>query len=340
MHNAPSRTTRIGVFYDGNYLMHVSRYYNYVHDRKARISISGLHHFIRQRIADSDGTPYELCPIVDAHYFRGRLGAYETAQREKQLLYERVFDDILTNEGVTTHYLPIRIFGTSRSESNTEVWLSLEAYELTLHKRFDVVVLIASDGDYTPLVRKLNTLGTRVMLVHWEFSYVDDLGRERVSQTSRDLVSESAYPIAMHTLIDESAEGEDTTIDALFVPKKEDRPYVPGRRYENDVEVTYNPTNGSYSSSSESGYNATGSVPGHTYNASLPVSESAIRKTGTVKALKDGYGFISSYPRDAFFYHTALTNLDFTQLQVGDNVEYSEETMNDGRVVAKEIAVV
>lgn len=330
-----SRTTRIGVFYDGNYLMHVSRYYNYVHDRKARISISGLHNFIRQRVSMSDGLAVELCPIVDAHYFRGRLGAYETAQREKQLLYERVFDDILTNEGVTTHYLPIRIFGTSRSESNTEVWLSLEAYELTLHKRFDVVVLIASDGDYTPLVRKLNTLGTRVMLVHWEFSYVDDLGRERVSQTSRDLVAESAYPIALHTLIDEVVEGEDSSIDGLFVQKKEDRPYVPGRRYENDVEVNYNNTYGTDS------YNGTSAIAGTSvYNASAPVSENAIRKTGTVKALKDGYGFISSYPRDAFFYHTAVVNLEFSQLQVGDNVEYSEETMNDGRVVAKEITVV
>ncbi len=333
--SSSSRTTRIGVFYDGNYLMHVSRFYNYVHDRKARISISGLHNFIRERVAASDNLPIELCPIVDAHYFRGRLGAYETAQREKQLLYERVFDDILTNEGVTTHYLPIRIFGTSRSESNTEVWLSLEAYELTLHKRFDVVVLIASDGDYTPLVRKLNTLGTRVMLVHWEFSYVDDLGRERVSQTSRDLVAESAYPIALHSLIDEAAEGEDATIDALFVPKKEDRPYVAGRRYENDVEVSYG---NSYSTDSYTSANSVAS--GHVYNATSPVSENAVRKTGTVKALKDGYGFISSYPRDAFFYHTAVTNLEFSQLQVGDAVEYSEETMNDGRVVAKEITVV
>ncbi len=322
MHHSTSRTARIGVFYDGNYLMHVSRYYNYVHDRKSRISISGLHSFIRQRVAEADGLTPELCPIVDAHYFRGRLGAYETAQREKQLLYERVFDDILTNEGVTTHYLPIRIYGTSRSESNTEVWLALEAYELTLHKEFDVVVLIASDGDYAPLVRKLNTLGTRVMLLHWEFSYVDDLGRERVSQTSRDLVAESAYPVALHALIDASTEGTDPIIDALFVPKKEDRTYIPGRRFEGDVE-----------------YNGSGSYSTSGSPAAQEEPVTTVRKTGTVKALKDGYGFINSYPRDAFFYHTALTNLEFAELQVGDSVEYNEETMSDGRVVAKEIAV-
>ena len=331
--NTRGRTTRIGVFYDGNYLMHVSRYYNYVHERKARISISGLHNFIRRQVANADELPMELCPIVDAHYFRGRLGAYETAQREKQLLYERVFDDILTNEGVTTHYLPIRIFGTSRSESNTEVWLALEAYELTLYKRFDVVVLLASDGDYAPLVRKLNALGTRVMLVHWEFSYVDDLGRERVSQTSRDLVAESAYPIALHNLIDDAPEGTDTFIDGLFVPRKEDRPYA-GRRYDAETEETQS-VEGAYSSDSDYAYNSL-----QTNGTPLGTETEGGRKTGTIKALKEGYGFINSYPRDAFFYHTAVSNMDFAELQIGDNVEYVEETLNDGRIVAKDIIVV
>jgi uncharacterized LabA/DUF88 family protein/cold shock CspA family protein len=333
--NTRGRTTRIGVFYDGNYLMHVSRYYNYVHERKARISISGLHNFIRRQVADADAMPMELCPIVDAHYFRGRLGAYETAQREKQLLYERVFDDILTNEGVTTHYLPIRIFGTSRSESNTEVWLALEAYELTMHKRFDVVVLLASDGDYAPLVRKLNALGTRVMLIHWEFSYVDDLGRERISQTSRDLVAESAYPIALHNLIDASPEGTDTYIDGLFVPRKEDRPYG-GRRYDAETEGDVAQiVEGAYSSDSDYAYNSAQAT-----GAAIGTETEGGRKTGTIKALKEGYGFINSYPRDAFFYHTAISNMEFAELQIGDNVEYVEETLNDGRIVAKDILVV
>ena len=39
--------TRIGVFYDGNYFLHVSNYYNYSHERKNRLSIAGLHHFIK-----------------------------------------------------------------------------------------------------------------------------------------------------------------------------------------------------------------------------------------------------------------------------------------------------
>ncbi len=41
---------RVGVFYDGNYFLHVSNYYNYEHIRKRRLSISGLHEFIRHQV--------------------------------------------------------------------------------------------------------------------------------------------------------------------------------------------------------------------------------------------------------------------------------------------------
>ena len=43
--------TKIGIFYDGNFFLHVSNYYQYYHARKSRISISGLHDFIRHRVA-------------------------------------------------------------------------------------------------------------------------------------------------------------------------------------------------------------------------------------------------------------------------------------------------
>ena len=49
-----SRLTRIGVFYDGNYFYHVSNYYFYSHPRQARISISGLHEFIREKVCEMD----------------------------------------------------------------------------------------------------------------------------------------------------------------------------------------------------------------------------------------------------------------------------------------------
>ena len=164
--------TRIGVFYDGNYFYHVSNFYCYGHARKSRLSIPGIHEFIKRFVSCQENISPAFCQIVDCHYFRGRLPAMEANERQI-LLNERIFDDILMREGIVTHYLPI----TKSGEKGVDVSLALEALELTLFKKFNIVVLIASDGDYIPLVRKLNSLGTRVMVLGWDFEYTDENGK-------------------------------------------------------------------------------------------------------------------------------------------------------------------
>jgi cold shock CspA family protein len=213
------KLTRIGVFYDGNYFLHVSNYYNYFHERQSRISIGGLHKFIRHQIALEEDTDARLCQIVDAHYFRGRLNARDASQKGDQLYFDRVFDDILMSEGVTTHYLPIRNHYGSRFDREIDVWLALEAFEMASYKHFDILVLIASDGDYVPLIRKLNTLGTRVMVVSWDFEYFDDEGRKFSTRTSQDLLQEVTYPIALHEVIEEHIGDDEGIINDLFVPR-------------------------------------------------------------------------------------------------------------------------
>jgi hypothetical protein len=82
-----------------------------------------------------------------------------------------------------THYLPLGPEG----EKGVDVWLALEAYELAIYKRFDVSVLVVCDGAFLPLVRKLNTLGTRVMLLGWDFRWTDrDPGRGRRGRLPMD----------------------------------------------------------------------------------------------------------------------------------------------------------
>jgi len=211
------KTRKIGVFYDGNYFLHVSNYYNYVHAKKRRLSISGLHNFIRRWVAQVDEIDERLCLVVDAHYFRSRLNAQEASQRGSQLYYERVFDDILMSEGVTTHYLPVRSKFGKKEDRGVEIWLAMEALELTLHKMFDVVVLIASDGDYVPLVRKLNALGTRVIVLSWNFEFMDDSGQKMVTKSSQDLLSEASYPIAMNEIIDNEGNMKESMTNDLFV---------------------------------------------------------------------------------------------------------------------------
>ena len=208
--------TRIGIFYDGNYFLHVSNYYNYFHPRRKRLNISGLHEFIRTVVARELDAPVPYCKIIDAHYFRGRISAAEASQRGNQLYNDRVFDDILMSEGVVTHYQPIRNRSGKKEEKGIDVWLALEALELTFYKKFDVLVLITSDGDYVPLIRKLNSLGTKVMVLSWDFEYTDDIGREVVTRTSQDLLQEVTFPVAMHELINSSPKSQNPLVNTLF----------------------------------------------------------------------------------------------------------------------------
>ncbi|MGV3556755.1 NYN domain-containing protein [Larkinella arboricola] len=294
-----SKLTRIAVIYDGNYFLHVSNYYNYSHERRSRISISGLHEFIRAQVALEEQTDFRLCQIVDAHYFRGRLNAHEASQRGNQLFYDRLFDDILMSEGVVTHYLPVKTFQGSRQEKGIDVWLALETFELTISKQFDVVVLITADGDYVPLIRKLNTLGTRIMVLSWDFEYYNDEGEKLVTRTSQDLLKEVSYPVAMHEMIDTRLRKNDPLIQNLFV--KQSTRMVAG----DDTNMTF-------------------AQEYDRYTAAPTVfdSEDSEYKISTIRSLKNGYGFINYPPNNLFFHYTSLNDIDFNELQVDDEVKF------------------
>jgi cold shock protein len=215
--NSTCGSCRIGVFYDGNFLLHASNYYNYIHPVKRRLSLGGLHNFIRHRVAEEEGIEPSKCQIAQAHYFRGRLNAAEAAQRGNQLYNDRVFDDILMSEGIQPHYLPLRNLQGKKEERGIDVWLSLEAYELAMTGRIDTVVLIVSDTDYTPLMRKLTGLGLRIMLLSWEFEYVNDDGVKMVTKTSHELLSLATYPVAMHDVINYGVQQNNPLISEMFV---------------------------------------------------------------------------------------------------------------------------
>lgn len=215
--NSPCGSCRIGVFYDGNFLLHASNYYNYIHPVKRRLSLGGLHNFIRHRVAEEEGIEPSKCQIAQAHYFRGRLNAAEAAQRGNQLYNDRVFDDILMSEGIQPHYLPLRNLQGKKEERGIDVWLSLEAYELAMTGRIDTVVLIVSDTDYTPLMQKLTGLGLRIMLLSWEFEYVNDDGVKMVTKTSHELLSLATYPVAMHDVINYGVQQNNPLISEMFV---------------------------------------------------------------------------------------------------------------------------
>lgn len=292
-----NKLTRIGVFYDGNYFFHVSNYYTFNHQRKARIDVSGLHNYIRRKVSESEGVDERYCQIVDAHYFRGRLRAKDADEREL-LFKERVFDDILSHEGITSHYLPLGPYG----EKGIDVWLALEAYELAIHKRFDVSVLIAGDGDFLPLVRKLNTIGTRVMLLAWDFQFVDKNGMDRETKTSQTLLEEVTYPVLMHQVIDDRSLRNDAGINGLFVRKSE-------------YSVKISPVSESVSVQ----------YPDSAPFVSASLADDVLPRRGRIQNLKEGFGFITPEEgeQNLFFFHAEVLNAEFNELNVGDVVEYN-----------------
>ena len=335
-----TKLTRIGVFYDGNYFLHVSNYYNYSHERRSRISISGLHAFIRSQVADSEDTDKNLCQIVDAHYFRGRLNAHEASQRGNQLFYDRLFDDILMSEGVVTHYLPVKTYQGYRQEKGIDVWLALETYELATYKEFDVVVLITADGDYVPLIRKLNTLGTRVMVLSWDFEYLNDEGEKMVTRTSQDLLEEVSYPVPMHEIIDNRLKKNDSMIRDLFV-KQQPRTDAPPRQFYQNSPVNGN-GNGAYQNPNFTGENVQ-LLPGESEGDDdmQPDFESSDeRLVSTVRSLKTGYGFINWPPNNLFFHYTSVTGGDFNDFQVDDEVSFRLGKNNEGKDIAIDVQVV
>jgi uncharacterized LabA/DUF88 family protein/cold shock CspA family protein len=304
MNSTLTNLVRIGIFYDGYYFYKVSNYYKYEHPKKARISISGLHDFIRNEAALISGTDFKQCQIVDAHYFKGRSSAREMGEKVQS---ERIFEDILMRENIITHYLPLRIGpNNTLQEKGIDVWLALEAFEMTMYKHFDIIVLVVCDGDYVPLVRKLNTLGTHVMLISWDFDYYSENGRLESTRTSQQLLEEVYHPVYMTQVIENRS--HDDFVKKLFV-------------IDRDHSISINDIMGNKQLNDE---NSTARI----------VDEENVRYS-TILNIKDGYGFIEDRSCNNIFFHfSTVENADFNDLKPGMKVKYFQETDEEQTKIA------
>ena len=306
MASAKNNLTRIAIFYDGNFFLHVSNYYNYHHERKRRLSIAGLHEFIKAKVAEEEGTQPHQSAIVDARYFRGRLPAKTASLKSNRLYYDRVFSDVLMAEYIQSQHLPLRSNHGRLEEKGIDVLLAVEAMSLAATDQIDVLVLITSDGDYVPLVRKLPTLGVRTMVLSWNFEYEEPDGRMSVTRTSADLVQWCTYPVDMVNIIEEPLEDEEALVEDLFVSndKKEGQLGDLDREF---FEVTY--------------------------------TAEEDPQTSTVMSLKSGFGFITWPDNNLFFYHGDVEGVDFKSLRVGDIVNFVLAKNEKGENIAKRVSL-
>ena len=297
---------RIGIFYDGYYFYKVSNFYKYEHEKKARISISGLHEFIKYEVAKLVGLDIRQCQIIDAHYFKGRSSAKEMGEKVQS---ERIFEDILMRENIVTHYLPLRYNEYNMAqEKGIDVWLALEAYELTIYKHFDILVLVAGDGDYVPLVRKLHTLGTQVMLISWDFSYHNESGDIVETRTSRQLQEDVFFSIPMHQRVEQN---NSEYVQHLFVPDK-------SLYREQSQQLAVKP---------EVETPELGFKDDVTMSSVMAPPQNKIESTSVIISLNaNGFGFIKDESQNNIFFHySTLANKDFSELQTGMTVKYQLE---------------
>lgn len=314
---------RIGLFIDGSYFGITSNYYLHNHPRGARLSIEGLQAFVRRQVAREEGVDEQRAHITESHYFRGRSRADEI--NDLQTLYrERIFDDVLISHNVEPHFLPT-LHG---QEKGVDVWLALEAYEKAAQKNLDVVVLVAGDSDFIPLVRKLQSIGARVMVLGWTFDYLHN-GDLHGTRASGLLLAEANYPLAMAELIDDPE--QERIVAGLFHEKRESQ----------DMPSSANDEAGGSAASEAKAY-SDAACRGDSLMLQVENRHSMHRWVeGEVAMIGhgNGYGFIRTphYAGNVFFHKSALDSLQaFRQIRAGDRVSFEMATNHKG-VYAKTV---
>lgn len=213
--NSPLK--RIAVFYDGTFFMSTSHYYKYAHSRQSYISFLGIHEYIRNKVAEYEtASNVSLCQIVESHFFRGRF-SLNAAKVAGAVESDRWQDQLIMLAGIVSHHYPMNEKKNPPEEKGIDVWLALEAYDLAVHKRFDIMVLFAGDQDYVPLVRKVNSLGTRVLIIGVDIEYEDSRTQlKKFIKTSPSLFREASYVAVLSEDIDSKKSKGDRIIDGIF----------------------------------------------------------------------------------------------------------------------------
>lgn len=221
--NNSSKIIRVACFYDGSFFVRVSNYYKHYHERKSYLSFSGIHEYIRQKVADAEGVDRKMVQMMQSHFFRGRF-SLQAAKTANALEADRYFDQLLMYAGIVSHYYPMNEAVNPPQEKGIDVWLALEAYDLAVTSGFDVLALVVSDQDFLPLLRKMHGRLIRTAVVAVDIRYTDTQGVDRSLATSHQLTNEATYALDLSEEID-SERRDDKLIDSLFaLPAK--NPYI------------------------------------------------------------------------------------------------------------------
>ena len=186
----------IGIFIDGGYFSKINE--SLENELSVNTQIKALFQYVRGEIARRHGLDLDDCYITESHYFRGRYRVNEA--NSKHLLFkERKFEDSLIENDVIFHYKHLREIQKDGDitviEKGIDVWFALEAYELSIFRNFDFVVLVTGDADHEMLIKKLKSLKVHVVLLTWNVS--------EQSSTARLLREEACTHIEISDMVAE-----------------------------------------------------------------------------------------------------------------------------------------
>ncbi|WP_300698216.1 NYN domain-containing protein [Bacteroides sp.] len=186
----------IGLFIDGGYFAKINEVLE--EHFSLNINVTAFMNFIRQQVSLLSKSPVADCHIIESHYFRGRYRVND-ANNKHLLFSERKFEDSLIENDVIFHYKHLREVQREGEitviEKGIDVSFALEAYELSIIRKFDYVVLITGDADHEMLIRKLKSLKIYTILLTW------DVSDDKSTSTAKLLKDEACTHLELSNLI-------------------------------------------------------------------------------------------------------------------------------------------
>ena len=183
---------RVAIFFDGYFFYKFSTYCLKHHPVASRLNLKGFQAYVLRYVADQLGVPLKEVRLAEAHYFWGRPKANEEGNG---VLHPWVrFEDALIASGVVIHPSHLAYEEERMVEKGVDISLAVEALDLAHQGRYDLLVLVAGDADFVPLVRKLASLGVGVVVPKVDEHYEED-GKPKVIKTSLQLVQEAHFAL-------------------------------------------------------------------------------------------------------------------------------------------------
>lgn len=223
-----AKQMRLAIFIEGAFFVKINTYYRYHHRVKSNMTFNGLFDFLCEEVAFLEGVPAKYCKMVESHWYRGRFSTQQLekkvtdpAQRFKQMVNERKLDDLFMYQGITQHHYPVQYNPKTgqMGDAIVSMYLTVDALQMASLDQYDGIVLLAGDSSYLPLLKKVNSIGKKVIIPVWDFEFEteNDNGTNRnVTRTSQALVDESTYPIQMSDFVDLDTEDNEKFRKMIF----------------------------------------------------------------------------------------------------------------------------